>query len=72
MPCDLLARLVVCLVLAVVVFPLGVPVLGVCFLGFSAIAQNLDRHGLNHAVKRSLSAVSIAQVVGCSAVSHCH
>ena len=60
MPYDLLVRLVVYLILAVASFPLGVPVLGVCFLGSSAIAQNLDRHGLNHAVEKpELSAFSV-------------
>ena len=73
MPCGLLARLVVCLGLVVAVFLLGVPVLGVWLLCFSAIVQNLDRHGLNHAVERYRSAVSVGQAVGgCSAVSHCH
>ena len=52
MPYGWLARLVDALVFAVVVFRLGVPVLGVCFLGSSAIVQNLDQHGLNLAVKR--------------------
>jgi hypothetical protein len=68
MPCGVLARLVVYLILAVASFPLGVPVLDVWFLGSSAIDQNLDRHGLNHAVKRSLSAVFVGEAVGYFAV----
>ena len=72
MPCGVLARLVVYLILAVVSFPLGVPVLDVWFLGSSAIDQNLDRHGLNHAVKRSLFAVSVGEAVGYYAVRRCH
>src|SRR5690606_37836625 len=72
MPCGVLARLVVYLILAVVSLQLGVPVLSVCFLDSSAIVQTLDRHGLNHAVKRSLFAVSLVEAVGYSAVSHRH
>ena len=68
MPYGWLARLVDVLVFAVVVFRLGVPVLGVCFLGSSAIVQNLDQHGLNLAVKRSLSAVFLGEAVGYFAV----
>ena len=68
MPCGVLARLVVYLILAVASFPLGVPVLDVWFLGSSAIDQNLDRHGLNHAVKRSLFVVSVGEAVGYFAV----
>jgi flagellar biosynthesis protein FlhB len=64
MPYGWLARLVVALVFAVVVFRLGVLVLGVWLLGFSAIAQSLDRHGLNHAVKRCLCAVAVVEVLG--------
>jgi uncharacterized membrane protein YfbV (UPF0208 family) len=41
MPCRVLARLVVYLVLAVASFPFGIPLQGVFFLGSSAIAQNL-------------------------------
>ena len=41
---------------------------GVCFLGFSATGQSLDRHGLNQAAKHSRSVVFAVEAVGCFAV----